>query len=698
MLKLSSLVLFVVVWYEPLFSGNSISNLNSFPEGFDAEKLSMLYESSQEEIKQAHQPPIFHLLNQSFQKSESKRTSFSFESFGRNHSPPSEIQPGPSDASNMCTSHELISQADMAISRSSPAESCRKPACDMVRNPISVPALPCFNTSASLGGSSQTSIGRPAFDGEKFHPNKSLRSSIQCESVGFLQDGFCKNSYDSGSNRSMAHSPSISFDNVNNNNNNDLASQHQALANYIQGSMDMKSSKDINLNFMPNSCSLDVDDSQSIQCTDGKEKLGELTGGLHGVRSTIGSEDSTQVDSVLLKTYSECVPDVESKNIEANNSIDNRRILDLPIYDKDRISYDQCSSHASLSGDEIGNTEKDGLIDTNLICNPVLDSGKCPTANENVLGNGFDERDVGFGGHIDLNSCGNDDKSSPMHFFSTEIDLVPASPENKECSPPRGESDENQLETTFQLSGQEDTDLQKELVRTAAEAIVSISSSVVEICLENTTCKPLEASSTDSLHWFAGIVSSVVGDNEFGVVLSGKNGDHHDESLPDGMDYFEAMTLKLTETKLEECCCKSSIQKEEERGAIILPSQPRKGRTRRGRQRKDFQSEILPSIASLSRHEVTEDLQTIGGLMEAAGSRWETGSLRNKGRSGRRRSCVSASTSSFTENTVGSPLKQPPGNNGLGIEERSLIGWGKITRRRRGRCPVRNPQLILGQI
>ena len=688
--------MFVVVWYEPLFSGNSRSNFNSFPEGFDAEKLSMLYESSQEEIKQAHQPPIFHLLNQSFQKSESRRTSFSFESFGRNHSPSSEIQPGPSDASYMCTSHELISQADMAISGLSPAASCRKPVCDMVQNPISVPALPCFNTSASLGGSSKTSIGRPGLDGEKFHPNKSLRSSIQCGSVGFLQGSFCKNSYHSGSNRSMAHSPSISFDNVNNNSNNDLASEHQSLANYIQDSMDVKSSKNINLNFMPNFFSLDVDASPSIQFTDGKEKLGELTGGLHIVRSTKGSGDSTQVDSVLLKSYSECVPDVESKNIEANNSINNRRILGLPSYGKGRLSYDQCSSHTSLSGDKIDNTQKDGLLDTNLTCDPVHDSGKCPTANENVLENGFDKRDVGFGGHIDLNSCRNDDKSSPVHVFSTEIDLVPASPENKECSPPRGESDENQLETTFQLSGQEDADLRKELERTAAEAIVSISSSVVEICLENTTCKPLEASSTDSLDWFAGIVSSVVGDNEFGVVLGGKNGDHHDESLPEGMDYFEAMTLKLTETKLEECCCKSSIQKEEERGAIILPIQPRKGRTRRGRQRKDFQSEILPSIASLSRHEVTEDLQTIGGLMEAAGSRWETGSLRNKGRSGRRRSCVSAS--SFTENTVGSPLKPPPGNRGLGIEERSLIGWGKITRRRRGRCPVRNPQLILGQI
>lgn len=685
-------------------AGNS-TNLNSFPQGFGTENLSsMLPESSQEEFQQAHQPSTFHLLNQSYQESRTKRTIFDVESFGRNHGPPNDSQPGPRSASYMSTSRELVPQADMAISGSSSAASCRKPARDMVRNPIAVQALPCFNTSVTLGNS-KSSIGRPELAGDISHPNKSSRSSTKCNSVSFLQGSIC-NSDQSESKRYRVHPPSFSFDNVNSSNNHDLVSEHQGLTNYLQGSTDMKSSKSINLNFMPNFCSSDVDALQSIQSTDGIEKIEELTGGsawlkVKQVHNGSPKKGTTQVESVLLKAYSECIPDVESKKVDASDSSSNRRILGFPTYEKPNISSDQCSSHASQSethqnpsGDEdIENTQKDGVLDINLIRDPVPDSGKCLSASEHVLEDGLDKKHVGFGGHIDLNSCINEDESSPMH--SPEVDLhVPVSPDNKECSPPRGESDENLLESTSQSSRQEDADLLGELTKIAAEAIVSISSSEVQTCLEKTTCKAFQASSSDSLHWFAGIVSSVVGEPENEFVVVGKSGDRHDEFLPDGIDYFEAMTLQLTETKLEECCCKCNVQKEEERGAVLLQSQPRKGRTRRGRQRKDFQSEILPSLASLSRHEVTEDLQTIGGLMEAAGSRYTGRSGLTRGR---KRSCVP--TSSVTENTVGSLLKQITGNSEKGIEERNLIGWGKITRRRRGqRHPVSNPQLILGQV
>ena len=684
------------ILYEHPLSGKSF-NLNSFPQGFVAENLSMLPESSKEELQQAPQPPTFHSLTKSYQEVQTKRTIFSIESFGRKHGSLNDSQPGPSSASYMCTSRELVPHADVAISGSSPAASCRKPERDMMRNPIAVQALPCFNTSVS-----KSSIGRPGLTGDSSHS---------------VQDSFC-NSYQSESKRFRVHPPSFSFDNVNNNNNHELKSEHQGLSNYVQGSTDVKFSKSINLNFMPNCCSSDVEVSLSIQSTDGIEKLEELTGGLaplkvkhiHDGRPEKGSEDSTRVESVLLKTYSECIPDVDPKKFEASDSPSNRRILGFPTYEKPHISSDQCSSHASQSGthqngDEyIENTQKD-VLDINLTCDSQPDSGKCLTASELVLKNGLDKKHEGFGSHIDLNSCINEDESSPMQSLSIEVDLqAPASPENKECSPPRGESNETLLETPSQSSRQEDADLLGELMRIAAEAIISISSSEVQICTEKTTCKMSEAPSSDSLHWFAGIVSSVVGEpeNESGKVLSSKYSNHDDdEFLPDGIDYFEAMTLRLTETKEEECCCKCNVQKEEERGVILLQSQPRKGRTRRGRQRKDFQSEILPSLASLSRYEVTEDLQTIGGLMEAAGSHWETGSLRNAGRSGstrgRRRSCVPSS--SVAENAVGSLLKQQTANSEKGIEERNLIGWGKITRRRRGqRHPVSNPQLILGQV
>lgn len=691
--------------YEPLSPCNGRSNVNSLANVFDAEKLPMLPESSHEEHRQTHQFPTAEILNESYPKPQSKRMGFSFGRFGRNHFSSNDSQPGPSGASYMCTPHELVPRADTEISGSSLAVSGRKTAHEVVQNPIAVQALPCFNTSASLGTSCKSSIGRSGLDGHRFDSCKSLRSSTKRDRVSFVQDNFFK-AYQSDSKRSRGHPPSISFDVVNSNNNYELASEPEGLTNYAQGSTDVKSSMDINLNFVPNFCSPDVKVWQSIQSADGTEMNDELAGGspLLNVKSVQngrlpkGRESPTQMESVLLKAYSECTPDVVSKKLEASDCSSARRILGFPTLN---MSCNQSFSHGSPSGDgNVGNTRKDEVLDTQLTCDPMPDSGKRLIADQNFTENELYKRHGGEG-QVDLNTCLNEDESSPMHSFSKESCLqAPASPENKECSPPRGESDENQPASDFQSSGHEDANLHEELVRIAAHSLVSISSSVVDVCIKKMTCNLFGASSSGSLHWFAGIVSSVAGDpdSSSGVVLSGTDADHHDDFLPDGIDYFEAMTLKLTETKLEECCCNSNVQKEEARGATLLPSQPRKGRTRRGKQQKDFQNEIIPSLASLSSYEVTEDLQTIGGLMEAAGSHWQIGSFRNAGRiglaRGRKRSCVSAS--SVLENMGSSPLKkQQTGNRGLGIEERSQIDWGKITRRRRGqRCPVRKPHLF----
>lgn len=302
---------------------------------------------------------------------------------------------------------------------------------------------------------------------------------------------------------------------------------------------------------------------------------------------------------------------------------------------------------------------------------------------------------------IDLNCCLSMDESLLMPSHSIEMNLEPpASPENEECSPPRGESDETQLETPLLSSGQEDGDLQEELVTNAVEAIVSISSSEIQTCLDRTTCEPFKTS--NSLYWFARVASSVVDDpgSEFGVNIGVKNsGDN--EYLSDGIDYFEAMTLNLPEIKVEEeSWCKSNGQKEEEPSAVLLKNQPKRGRTRRGRQQKDFQSEILPSLATLSRYAVTEDLQMLGGLMEAAGAQWESGSRRDAGRNGytKRRRRSSARASNVIESTMNMLLKQQSGE-GIRHRQRRLIEWGKITTRPRGpRCPSSKPRLILGQV
>ncbi|EOY12378.1 Uncharacterized protein TCM_030897 [Theobroma cacao] len=115
--------------------------------------------------------------------------------------------------------------------------------------------------------------------------------------------------------------------------------------------------------------------------------------------------------------------------------------------------------------------------------------------------------------------------------------------------------DVEEIEMAYSLSiGQEDRHLQEALVRIAAGAIVSISSSAIHACLESTSCEPFKASWNNSLYWFARVASSVVADpgSEYGDNIGIKDHGDHEEFLSDGIDYFEAMTLNLTEITLEE--------------------------------------------------------------------------------------------------------------------------------------------------
>ncbi|CAA2961924.1 Hypothetical predicted protein [Olea europaea subsp. europaea] len=204
-----------------------------------------------------------------------------------------------------------------------------------------------------------------------------------------------------------------------------------------------------------------------------------------------------------------------------------------------------------------------------------------------------------------------------------------------------------------------------------------------------------EASLAESILWFADVVSSCA--NE----LKGKD-DAPIQDLPKEIDDFEAMALQLTETKEEDYMPKPIVPQVlnvEEMGITLLPSKSRKGHARRGRQRGDFQRDILPSLASLSRHEITEEIQMFGGLMRATGHYWNLGLIRRNGRrnSGARgRRCKLVDTTSApVEIPVCTSLMQKLNNVKAGLEDRSLIGWGKTTRRpSRQRCPEGNPPII----
>ncbi|XVF14337.1 hypothetical protein REPUB_Repub09cG0050700 [Reevesia pubescens] len=229
-------------------------------------------------------------------------------------------------------------------------------------------------------------------------------------------------------------------------------------------------------------------------------------------------------------------------------------------------------------------------------------------------------------------------------------------------------------------------------VSAAAEALVAISSSCVINLQQNAGSHELELSASDALHWFAEIVTSCWSDTENDV--GSANGACLNDSIPDGIDIFEFMTLNLTETKVEEFCYKPQVQ-ENKKIEYTLTRRPRRGQARRGRQRKDFQRDVLPNLTSLSRNEVTQDFQMIEGLIRAIGGNWQSSLTQKnnaKGSTGRGRKRAGGSAPPSTTEHCSNQFQQMKTE----LEDRSLTGWGKRTRRPpRQRCLISSPPLAI---
>lgn len=615
-------------WLSCNDEGKGNSNLISFGQGIYPEKSS-LTKPLQVELKKVHELETSTLLDKINKKTCSQRSSSGLEA-----------------ASCVQTSCQLVPQSNMAKSESSSVSSWRKSAHDWNRNPIAVQALPCFNAPALLRKNSKSSIGSSGLSGNKIQLSESSRCNQSSTSASSLRN-IAHNESQLDLKTFGSCTPSHRLDDLKCNNDSDSSSRHD-LRKWSKGLefMDVKFARNTNLNAIKHpDCSTVVSISHTDTVNLDREKK------LHS---------SSAVLTWLKPKSCDDESDLPS----------HKKILGFSVSHQPPISRDQFSSLASF--------------------NCRLDSSEIDDTKtlENIGNESFLVRDTTVkkhscsGNNIDLNSCINIDESS------AEIDLeAPESPENEECSPPRGKFVENQLETPLLDNG----DGHEDLVKFAAEAIISISSGF-QVCLESTDCESSESSScNDSLKWFAGVVSSLEGNNlkkECEVVSSGK--DDND------IDYFEAMTLKLPEVRVEEeYLYKSNYQTTEQTDVPLLTRRPRKGRTRRGRKWKDFQSEVLPCLASLSRNEVTEDLQIIEGLMESAGTPQKTSLSRKNASRSRRRRC---NMEERPTNLCSSLLKKQTNVGELGFGG-CVIGWGKIPRRRRGvRCPASNISLILGQV
>lgn len=669
------------------------------------------------------------------------------------------IHPESGVASNMSTSYPASSSSELFNSWPHSVPSWEKPYISLNQKSISVQPHPFLNSSGIR--TAQASPQAYGIFGDGCHSSNHPRSNSSFESELPGRNGFYMGS-SSVSKEPLVQVPSVNF-NYLNCNENSVASENtgnwgSAKLYKGSGSVDMKSSKDINLMF-----SREGVPQRSLEVKDGERKSEDHVTGLPWLRAkpscrneatSTGSDPSVGQLSFLQFSVNQSVNknevrrdgvvapnmkvasginNIEANRLERSDCLSNKKILGFPIYEKSHASTNE-SCLTSLSEVQMENNRKNRLFDINLPFDAaVLDLSHKSSEDALVIENKSDVK-VDF----DLNSSVSEDEAMLQptrlrtNVKTVVIDLeAPVVPEADEDVFQEEENPRKAQEAPSRSPEDKTEGPQDELIRVAAEAIVAISSCCpnyqcdetgVAILssdspnhLDDATCNSSDASVKDPLNWFVEIASSCGNDLESKIdaISRGKNVEgSNEECLSEDFDYFESMTLNLTETTEEEYMPKPLVPENlnvEEAGTALLQSRPRKGQARRGRQRRDFQRDILPGLASLSRHEVTEDLQTFGGMMRATGHTWHSGlTRRNSTRSGcgrgRRRTIVSSPPpppppppppAPVAVTTTCTPLVQQLTNVEVGLEDRSLTGWGKTTRRpRRQRCPPGNPPTV----
>ncbi|XP_047321714.1 uncharacterized protein LOC124925686 [Impatiens glandulifera] len=294
---------------------------------------------------------------------------------------------------------------------------------------------------------------------------------------------------------------------------------------------------------------------------------------------------------------------------------------------------------------------------------------------------------------IDLNSCVSDDELPSPPLITSRNSLWRGCVQIDLEAPPAEEPD---FDDDIIEEEEEDN------TRAAAEAIVAISTTApISQDNEKTSWLPLgEDSMEDPLSWFADILIS---SPHPPAKVSRR-------SSSSSLDEFEMMTLNLPEMKEEEYMPKPLVQilnREEDEmdeagtGTVSsMANRTRRGPGRRGRQRRDFQRDILPGLASLSRHEVTEDIQTFGGLMRATGHQWQSGVTRRNGSRngsgrGRGRRPNSTSVAAVQVTTTTTTTTGPSSTDCTQLIQQMSCAddvWGKTPRRprRQRSCPQGN--------
>lgn len=238
---------------------------------------------------------------------------------------------------------------------------------------------------------------------------------------------------------------------------------------------------------------------------------------------------------------------------------------------------------------------------------------------------------------------------------------------------------------TLEIESQQNGLSHDMIVKEAAENMITLSTDKFKHSDDDQSCVATEPP-CNTLRWFADVAL---------LNTHRKNSDVE-------MDLFELMTLQLEEMKPEEAWRSpretGNTKDDEKSRDLLLFKKPRRGQARKRRQRKDFQKDTLPGLATLSRKEMVEDLQLIGGLMKASGCHWQVSAgRRNGGRNGtqakaKRRQLPRKHTIAVTkehsrpQQTLFLFCKNA-NNSEFEVDRSGMVGWGRTTRRcRRRRC------------
>lgn len=397
--------------------------------------------------------------------------------------------------------------------------------------------------------------------------------------------------------------------------------------------------------------------------------------------SGLGNEGAVEIETPIPSCKLEefqsnllCKEDKTQKN-EVTDCSSSEKIIGLPIFEKIQPNLKFLNGrHQQVDELQHGSVFRDkNLLNTEKEC-----SG---------------ENSRSFRNHIDLNS---------EVTFIDEPNLSKMSARSPVCVPSQTsdslssskvfpsieleETNAPEVESTHRIGNdsQQNGCSHDMLIKEAAENMFALSIDKFNHLEDDQRCLAAEPP-CNTLHLFAAVALS----------------NAHMKNSDDEMDLFELMTLQLEEIKPAEAWRSSreteNAKDDEKSRALLLFKKPRRGQARKRRQRRDFQKDTLPGLATLSRKEMVEDLQLIGGLMKASGCHWEVSTGRRNGsRNGTpakaKRKLSKKSTIAVTKEHSKTQqtlflFSKNANNPEFVVDRPSMVGWGKTTRRcRRPRC------------